>query len=135
MTTVNHAAVCNHPGCTAAPFVDTRGRHYKKCRNHLGEGFAAGAQKRQQAKKSALGRKGEQVKVLILDWKNERMLWITGTADCVEPLPGTEADLLDILARAAQDGIYVAKPHAFRLTDLKPEVPERKKKGKTHESN
>lgn len=109
---------CCVPGCLNLSFTDPRGRHYKKCRQHLKEAYSKAGHERHMAKRAAQQETGQSVEILVVDWKDDRLLRVTGTVTCVEAMPATHGDLMRLMAQLAKACVYVAKPHAYKEEDV-----------------
>lgn len=112
-------SLCTIKGCTHPAFVDSRGRTYKKCIDHIRLSFKESVNDRLQAKeRRAAELIGQPVCIIVVDWADNLLLRLEGVVASTEPMPDTYSDLQQLLALEAQAGTYVAKPHAWKMEDL-----------------
>lgn len=122
---------CTVPGCGQPRYINRYGKRSTRCAEHVRE-----RNKRESDKKKMVGLPSsphvpentrirqkpapdvDTVSIMVLDWKTEQVLHVTGSVACTEPFPRTDGDLKKTIAQASQQGIYIAYIRAYKSEDL-----------------
>lgn len=113
---------CVVSGCNEPRHVSRSGRVYSKCDLHFRQDYQHQYANRRpppvhrpQRHPSAVGKR---IEALVIDWATERIYRVEGVVCTDDPFPLTYGELRKVMAEAAEQGLYVAEPKAYKDEDI-----------------
>ena len=113
--------LCIIAGCNNPRALMAAGKESRYCREHLNAIYERAAARRSESAADKRRKKHKAAKcehVVIVDYADDCLLFVSGEVEETESLPDSDMEVQERLAKLANEGYRIARPHPFRQVDI-----------------